>query len=190
MLHLATLMTYGQLENLWKNAGGNPRLASTMAAVAIAESHPMGDTRHARMGLLNYDRHELGGSFCGWQINLVHTTARGGPFDVDRLAHDPNYCAKAAVYVQHRQGLNAWTTYRYGMHLAYLQKPAPYRLPHPQRYTAFVVPRNRPVEGPQIGLAWLSSLVLVKALFRALGAKGEAVAPSRGARPLRRRVSA
>lgn len=144
MIVLAALMTYAQLESLWIHAGGAASLAPTMAAVAVAESHPLGDAHHARMGLMNYDRHELGGSFCGWQVNLVHTTQRGGPFDRDRLSRDPLYCARAAVYVALHQGLDAWTTHREGTFLSYISRetPAPERTARPrvtpQQFLAYV----------------------------------------------------
>lgn len=129
---LAVVLTYSQAERLWIDAGGARWLAPTMAAIAVAESR-------LHFGEANYDRHELGGSFCGWQINLIHTTERGGPFDKGRLTRDPRYCARAAVRVQQKQGLRAWTTYREGTFLSFLRREAP--APH-----ATIRPRVTPAQ--------------------------------------------
>lgn len=134
---LAIVMSYANTERLWIAEGGSKFLAPTLAAIANAESH-------LHFGTANYDKHELGGSFCGWQINLVHTTKKGGPFDKEKLLKDPRYCAKAAVYVAKHQGLRAWTTYREGTYLSFMRKddptPEPTTKPRvtPQQFMAYV----------------------------------------------------
>ena len=103
---------FSQLRALWISAGGTPKDADAMAAIAMAESH-------GRLAVHNA-RDPFGGSWCAWQINGVH------PFFPQVLTHDPYYCALAAVYVRHRQGLNAWSTHSDGKYLAFL----PYRSLH------------------------------------------------------------
>lgn len=73
-----------------------------MAAIAAAESR-------GRLAVHN-ERDPYGGSWCARQINGVH------PFFLQVLTHDPYYCALAAVYVRHRQALNAWSTHSDGQY--------------------------------------------------------------------------
>jgi len=91
--------TYAELEGLWINAGGSPKIAPVMAAIAEAESggcsaafNPSGAT-----GL--------------WQI-------LGNPFPGD--AYDPATNAKMAVSKYQSQGLDAWVTYTSGAYKAFL----------------------------------------------------------------------
>lgn len=100
------ILSFTSLRHEWLAAGGSPRLADTMAAIAKAES--AGDNAQHNA------KDPFGGSWCAWQINGVH------PFFPSALTHDPYLCALAAVYVKHKQGLNAWSTYRYGQYRAFL----------------------------------------------------------------------
>jgi len=101
-------MSYGfaYWRSEWLLAGGPRADADTMGAVAMAESH-------GRLAEHNASD-PYGGSWCAFQINGIH------PFSPQALTHDPYYCALAAVYVRHIQGLKAWSTYRYGQYKAFL----------------------------------------------------------------------
>lgn len=112
--------TFAQLEHLWTAAGGARALAPVMAAIAEAESaagaRPYGDT-YAGTGPTSWGL---------WQIHtrdasscLVNTDTGGRPYYEHALVTDPAYNARAAVRVEHEQGLNAWSTYGHG-HGAYL----------------------------------------------------------------------
>lgn len=95
------------LANLWVQAGGNPGLANTMAAIAMAESS----------GQVNATNSNTNGTIDRglWQINSVHSQ-----FNAQRLLTDPLYNAQAAVAVEKSQGLGAWTTYTSGAYAQYL----------------------------------------------------------------------
>lgn len=95
------------LAQLWIEAGGNPALANTMAAIALAESSGRVDaTNKNSNGTTDYGL---------WQINSSHTQ-----FDSQRLLSDPLYNAQAAVSVFKSQGLTAWTTYTSGAYRQFL----------------------------------------------------------------------
>lgn len=95
------------LGQLWIQAGGDPRLANTMAAVAMAESSGQTGAVHK-----NNDGSIDRGL---WQINSVHSQ-----FDAQRLVSDPLYNAQAAVSIEKSQGLTAWTTYSSGAYRQFL----------------------------------------------------------------------
>jgi len=98
------------LAQLWIQAGGNPALANTMAAIAMAESTgQVGITHTNKNGTIDRGL---------WQINSAHTQ-----FDTNRLVTDPLYNAQAAVAVEKSSGLNAWSTYRDQSYRTYLGKP-------------------------------------------------------------------
>ncbi len=105
--------SFRQLEELWIKAGGNPALATTMAAIGYAESSG---------GLKPYGDCGLGApgptSFGIWQI---HTPAHPG-YNAQELVNNPLYNAKAAVAVSGNstKGLGAWTTYKTGAYKSYL----------------------------------------------------------------------
>jgi hypothetical protein len=109
------------LGQLWIQAGGDPRLANIMAAIAMAESG----------GRANATNSNTNGSTDRglWQINSVHSQ-----FDAQRLLTDPLYNAQAAVAIEKSQGLGAWTTYTSGAYKSFLnsasRKPT-YTLPRP-----------------------------------------------------------
>lgn len=100
------ILSYQQLRTEWLIAGGSPRDADTAAAVAEAESHGN------NLAVNHADPY--GGSHCAWQINGVH------PFSPHALTHDPYLCALAAVYVRHKSGWGAWSTYHYGKYRAFM----------------------------------------------------------------------
>jgi Lysozyme like domain len=100
------ILSFSTLRTEWISAGGSAKEANLMAAIAKAESG--GDNSQ------HNGKDPFGGSWCAWQINGVH------PFAPAALTHDPYYCATAAVYVRHIQGLRAWSTYRYGQYKAFL----------------------------------------------------------------------
>lgn len=119
-----TKMTYAQLRALWIEAGGNPDLASTMAAVALAESG-------GKVGNLNNDPKTQDYSAGLWQINYYgnllgpRTKAFGSP---QKLLSDPLANAKAAVAIAGSDGSGIesnWTTFADGAYKAYFQPETP-----------------------------------------------------------------
>lgn len=112
---MATALTFAQLEGYWIQAGGDPKLAPTMAAIALAESG--GDPT----ALNPIDNHGKQSSFGLWQIS------NGTHAPPDPHWADPPVNARLAVAKEKSQGLSAWGTYSSGAYLAYLQAfpPAP-----------------------------------------------------------------
>lgn len=103
-------LSYGQLEQLWINAGGNPAKAAIAAAIAMAES---GGRQNAKNVNTNgsIDRGY-------WQINSSH----GSLSTFDALGN-----ARAAISISNN-GANwgPWVTYNSGAYRQYLQSgPAP-----------------------------------------------------------------
>lgn len=92
-----------QLETLWVAAGGDPRYSDTMAAIAQAESG--GDPNAVNTNTNGTKDRGL------WQINDVW----GARSTFDVIAN-----ARAAVYIQKKQGLSAWATYNAGKHTQFL----------------------------------------------------------------------
>lgn len=104
------LYTYQQLEELWIEAGGDPKDASTMAAIALAESGGRPWAYNPR------DSNGLGGTQVSaglWQISNGTMTAVPG-------WSDPLTNAKYAVAKFRSQGLAAWGTYTSGEYLGYM----------------------------------------------------------------------
>lgn len=99
------------LESLWLHAGGPPKVAKTMAAIALAES---GGRVGARGGPNSDGSYDYG----LWQINSSHHYSRR------RLLTDPAYNARAAVSIYRSQGLSAWSTYTDGAYRKYLSQAA------------------------------------------------------------------
>lgn len=87
-----------QLERLWVQAGGDPKVAPMMAKIAIRES---GGRAHINNAGLNKDGSVDYGL---WQINSVHG------YNPQKL-YDPKFNAKAAVSIYKSQGPKAWATY-------------------------------------------------------------------------------
>lgn len=98
-----TTETYAQLEGLWINAGGPPREAETMAAIAEAESGGRSDAFNAS------------GATGLWQI-----LGAVNPADQSHLK-DPQVNAKEAVLKYKTQGLHAWVTYTTGAYRRFMR---------------------------------------------------------------------
>ena len=101
-----TSQNQNTLAELWIQAGGSPKLANIMAAIAMAESsgNPQA-VDHDSNGSTDYGL---------WQINSVHD------YDPNKLLNSPLYNAQAAVAVYNSQGLGAWTTYTNGAYKQFL----------------------------------------------------------------------
>jgi hypothetical protein len=100
------------LSQLWIDAGGSPKLARIMAAIALAESS-------GQIGATN--KNTDGSTDRGlWQINSVHAQ-----YDAQRLLTDPLYNAQAAVAIERSSGLTAWTTYTSGAYKQFLGMKGP-----------------------------------------------------------------
>lgn len=99
------------LAQLWVQAGGSPKLANLMAAIALAESS----------GQTNATTQDANGTtdYGLWQINSSHG------YDAARLVSDPLYNAQAAVAIEKSQGLGAWTTYNTGAYKKFLGQRGP-----------------------------------------------------------------
>lgn len=104
------------LSRLWTSAGGSPKVANIMAAIALAESGGRTDATHE-----NADGSIDRGL---WQINSSHAM-----YDPSRLLSDPEYNARAAVAVYRSQGLGAWTTYTSGAYRRFLGQGSTVPLP-------------------------------------------------------------
>jgi hypothetical protein len=99
------------LEALWIHAGGPPKVARTMAAIALAESG-------GKVGAVGGPNDDGSYDYGLWQINSSHAYSRA------RLLHDPGYNARAAVAVYRSQGLTAWSSYSNGRYRSYLANAA------------------------------------------------------------------
>jgi hypothetical protein len=127
------ILTYAQLEGLWNVAGGNPADASTMAAIALAESG--GDTTKINNTAYpnlpgyrpptfpNLPEYSVG----LWQINVyAHTNYTAAAM----LEPDGN--AAAAVSIRNTYPyLDNWSTYTHKTYLQYLQANVPPGTPPP-----------------------------------------------------------
>lgn len=100
-----TVFTYGQLEQLWLQAGGAPSEEAIMAAIAEAESS---GNSNATGGV---------GEEGLWQI---YPKAWPG-----WATYDPLGNAKAAVHVLAVQGHTAWSTFNSGEYKKFLQSGVP-----------------------------------------------------------------
>jgi hypothetical protein len=107
-------LTEAQIEQLWTSNGGDPSMAQTMAAIAMAESS-------GNPGAYNgNDSNGKGGTQVSaglWQISTgtMSPIANWG---------DANVNAKAAVQKYQSQGLGAWGTYSSGAYQQYMQGAA------------------------------------------------------------------
>ena len=119
--------SYAKLRALWIEAGGDPNLASTMAAVALAESG-------GKVGAVNDNPKTKDYSVGLWQINYygnlrqARTQRYGSP---ETLRADPLANARAAVSLagQGGSGLGNWTTWKSGAAAARTPKGQPILLP-------------------------------------------------------------
>lgn len=107
-------LSYKTIEDLWTKAGGDPKKAPVMAAIAIAESG-------GRPSALNDTPPDY--SVGLWQINYYgalrpgRTKEFGSP---SALMASPTAQARAAVAIERQQGLGAWSTYSSGAYRKYL----------------------------------------------------------------------
>ena len=115
------VLSFAQLEALWIRAGGSPRLAPTMAAIALAESS-------GRYGPQSINNNPSTGDYSvgPWQINYFgsllpgRTKQFGSP---QTVANNPLANARAAVALAgpNGEGLDRnWTTYHNGAYRNYL----------------------------------------------------------------------
>jgi len=100
--------SYGELEDLWIQAGGPPRLAPLMAAIAMAESSGDPGARNPS------------GASGLWQI-------LGQPFPGD--VFDPLTNARMAVAKWQTQGLKAWQAYTNGRYKQFYKGGVPAQQP-------------------------------------------------------------
>jgi len=98
------------LAQLWIEAGGSPKLANIMAAIAMAESGGNPSIVGGPNTDGTYDRGL-------WQINDVNH------YNHQKLVSDPLYNARAAVAIEKSSGLQAWVTYQTGAYKQFLGKP-------------------------------------------------------------------
>lgn len=99
---------FGQLRQLWLQAGGDPAWADRMANIALRES-----SGNPTVQNLKYPDHSIG----LWQINQL---AHKGRYGNDRQLMNPLANAKAAVAVFNAQGPTAWSTYNPAIDKKYL----------------------------------------------------------------------
>lgn len=101
-----TIFSYGQLEQLWIQAGGPKALAPLMAAIAMAESG-------GNSAAMNYtDNGGTQTSVSLWQIS-------NGTHSFPQSWTTPLGNARAAVAKYQSQGLSAWGTYDSGAYQKY-----------------------------------------------------------------------
>lgn len=105
--------SYGQLEQLWIQAGGPKSLAPLMAAVAMAESGGRANATNPN---------DNGGTQTSWGLWQVSDGTHNEP--VPGIL-DPLTNARAAVAKYHSQGLGAWGTYDSGAYRQYYQGNVP-----------------------------------------------------------------
>ncbi|MEU7164337.1 hypothetical protein AB0A70_06780 [Streptomyces morookaense] len=95
--------SYSELEGFWVDAGGDPKVAPIMAAIALAESSGIDQIQKGQP----YSTTGWG----LWQITPGNSVPQVG---IDRALLNPLTNAKAAVAKYKSQGLRAWTTYTDG----------------------------------------------------------------------------
>lgn len=107
-------LSYGQLEELWIQAGGPRAVAPLMAAIAMAES---GGNRLAN----NYT--DNGGTQTSWGLWQISNGTHQWPGGADPNNAMAN--AKYAVAKYRTQGLGAWGTYTSGAYRQYYRGSVP-----------------------------------------------------------------
>lgn len=114
--------SYAKLRALWIEAGGNPSLASTMAAIALAESGGS-ITAHNSNAKTGDDSYGL------WQINYYGPLAksRTAQFGPTSKITDPLTNARAAVALAGTDGsgLGNWSTFKNGAYTAFYTPETP-----------------------------------------------------------------
>ena len=112
---MADILTYGQIEGYWIAAGGDPKVASTMAAIALAESSGQADIKQPGQPY----------STTGWGLWQITPGNSEPQYGTDTQLFDPLANAKAAVAKYNSQGLHAWTTYTTGIYKRFLTVAPP-----------------------------------------------------------------
>jgi len=107
----AQTYTFGQLEQLWEQAGGSPAMAPIMAAIALAESGGNPQAVNAN------DTNGRGGTQTSWGLWQISNGTHEQP--VPNILN-PLVNAQQAVAKLHSQGLTAWGTYRSGAYEQFL----------------------------------------------------------------------
>ena len=105
---VASTLGFGQLRQLWLQAGGDPAWADRMANIALRESRGNPGAQN-----LKYPDHSIG----LWQINQL---AHKGRYGNDQQLMNPLANARAAVAVFKAQGPTAWSTYNPAIDKQYL----------------------------------------------------------------------
>lgn len=131
-------LTYGQIEQVWINAGGSRSLAPVMAAIAMAESGGS-TTAHNNNPSTGDDSYGL------WQINYFGSLRgpRTQAYGLPQSMYDPANNARAAVDIE-KGGLGNWTTWTSGAWRQFYNpntQPSPAPVPLP----------GQPGGGPPIG---------------------------------------
>lgn len=110
-----TTLSQSQLESLWIQAGGDPSLAPTMAAITVPES---GSNPSSVQQGVPYSQQGWG----LWQITPGNSEPQ---FGVNQALLNPLNNARAAVAKEQSQGLGAWTTYTSKKYVPYLHGGLP-----------------------------------------------------------------
>ena len=112
-----SVLSFGQLETLWNQAGGPPSAAPVAAAIAEAESSGRTDALNDNPATGDY-------SVGPWQINYFgslrpgRTAQFGSP---EQLLASPLRDARAAVSISNQgANFNPWTTYTSGAYRGFL----------------------------------------------------------------------
>jgi hypothetical protein len=109
-------LSYAAIEGFWIAAGGPSDLASTMAAIAGAESS-------WQPGIIEPGEPYSTTGWGLWQITPGNSSPSEYGSDYQLL--DPWNNAEAAVWGYGEQGLNAWTTYWNGAYESYVEDVTP-----------------------------------------------------------------
>jgi hypothetical protein len=108
------------LQQLAEQAGFSRDMSGTMAAIAMAESGGRAGEHNTKFPDNSYGL---------WQINMLDDgPRRRNMFGIqgNNQLFDPLTNAKAAKKIYDEQGLNAWSTYRYGLYKPFLGKTNTY----------------------------------------------------------------
>jgi hypothetical protein len=112
---MPNVLSYADIEGYWIAAGGDPALASTMAAIAYAESSGRADIEQAGQPYAT----------TGWGLWQITPGNSESQYGTDSALFDPLANAKAALAKYKSQGLGAWTTYSDGAYKRYLSSALP-----------------------------------------------------------------
>jgi hypothetical protein len=111
-----TVYSYGQLEQLWINAGGSKELAPLAAAIAEAESGGRSDAQN------DNDSNGQGGTQTSWGLWQISNGTHNQP--VPGIL-SPGTNAQQAVTKYKASGWAPWGTYTSGAYQAYLSNSTP-----------------------------------------------------------------